>query len=181
MNQLPSRSARHKRRGKNEAWEWLQALVIAVVLALIIRYFIFEPFNVSGPSMMNTLHDGDFVLVNKIVYQYRMPKRGEVIVFEAPGHKDYIKRVIAVENDTIEAQNGVVRVNGHSINEPYLADGTHTSEIKLQKVPKGHVFVMGDNRTNSSDSRELGPISVDKIVGRADVVFWPLNDFRVLW
>ncbi|BCU82142.1 signal peptidase I [Polycladomyces abyssicola] len=179
MNQLPSRSARHKRRGKNEAWEWLQALVIAVVLALIIRYFIFEPFNVSGPSMMNTLHDGDFVLVNKLVYQYRMPKRGEVIVFEAPGHKDYIKRVIAVENDYIEAQNNVVRVNGRSINEPYVA--TRTDDIKLQKVPKGYVFVMGDNRMNSSDSRELGPIPVDKIVGRADIVFWPLNDFRVLW
>jgi signal peptidase I len=179
MNQLPSRSARHKRRGKNEAWEWLQALVIAVVLALIIRYFIFEPFNVSGPSMMNTLHDGDFVLVNKLVYQYRMPKRGEVIVFEAPGHKDYIMRVIAVENDYIEAQNNVVRVNGRSINEPYVA--TRSDDIKLQKVPKGYVFVLGDYRMNSSDSRELGPIPVDKIVGRADIVFWPLNDFRVLW
>lgn len=181
MNQLPSRSARHKNRGKSEVLEWLQALVIAVVLALIIRFFVFEPFNVSGPSMMNTLHDGDFVLVNKIVYQYRMPKRGEVVVFEAPGHKDYIKRVIAVENDTIEAQNNVVRVNGRSIDEPYLADGTRTSDIKLQKIPKGYIFVMGDNRMNSSDSRELGPISVNKIVGRADVVFWPLRDFRVLW
>ncbi|PTX61269.1 signal peptidase I [Melghirimyces profundicolus] len=98
MSEFTPRSARHgrrRRRGNDEAWEWVQALAIAIVLALIIRYFIFSPFSVSGPSMLSTLHNGDLVIVNKVVYLFRDPKPGEVVVFHATEDKDYIKRVIA--------------------------------------------------------------------------------------
>ncbi|MDA8352294.1 MAG: signal peptidase I [Firmicutes bacterium] len=186
MSEFTPRSAKHgrrRRRGNDEAWEWVQALAVAVVLALIIRYFIFSPFSVSGPSMMSTLHNNDLVIVNKVLYMFRDPKPGEVIVFHATEEKDYIKRVIALPGQTVSAYNNVVRVNGESIEEPYIDEGNRTADFGPVKVPEGHVFVMGDNRMNSSDSRnpEVGPVPIDHVVGRADVIFWPLKDFQVLW
>ncbi|MFC4076412.1 signal peptidase I [Salinithrix halophila] len=183
MSEFTPRSARHGRqsRGNDEAWEWVQALAIAVVLALIIRYFVLSPFSVAGPSMLSTLHNGDKVIVNKMIYLIRDPEPGEVIVFHASEDKDYIKRVIALPGQTVSAQNNVVRVDGRSIEEPYIDERNRTADFGPVKVPKDHVFVLGDNRMNSSDSRELGPIPLDRLVGRADVIFWPMNDFSFLW
>ncbi|OYD06460.1 signal peptidase I [Paludifilum halophilum] len=183
MSEFTPRSARHgrKKRGDNEAWEWIQALAIAVVLALVIRYMVFSPFSVSGPSMLSTLHNGDLVIVNKMIYLFRDPEPGEVIVFHASKNKDYIKRVIAMPGDVVSAQNNIVRVNGESIDESYIDEGNRTADFGPVEVPENHVFVMGDNRMNSSDSREIGPISLDKVVGRADIIFWPPDDFSFLW
>ncbi|MDR6227293.1 signal peptidase I [Desmospora profundinema] len=185
MSEFISRSTRRNRhnRESNEAWEWVQALAIAVVLALVIRSFIFSPFSVSGPSMLSTLHNGDLVIVNKVIYLFRDPEPGEVIVFHAPENRDYIKRVIAMPGQTVSAQNNVVRVDGASIDEPYIDEGNRTADFGPVEVPEGHVFVMGDNRMNSSDSRDnsLGTVPLDQVVGRADVVFWPLEDFSLLW
>ncbi len=183
MNQLPPRSFRYKQNKDKEAWEWIQAFIIAVILALLIRFFVFSPFNVSGPSMSSTLQDGDLVIVNKLITRIKPPERGDIIVFHATEDKDYIKRVIALPGETISAQNNQVRINGESIDEPYIDPGNHTEDFSPVRVPEGHVFVMGDNRRDSTDSRSstLGPVPIDKIVGRADLVFWPLKDFRFLW
>jgi signal peptidase I len=166
--------------GKKAAWDWIQAILIAVVLAIIIRLFVFEPFNVSGPSMKETMHTGDLVIVNKLIYKIRDPKPGEVIVFHAPEHKDYIKRVIALPGEKLEARNNKVYINGKEIKEPYLADNVRTQDFSEVIVPPGHIFVMGDNRMDSTDSRVLGPISIDKLVGRADLIYWPLSEFKFL-
>lgn len=183
MSEFSPRSVRHgkQKQGGNEVWDWLQALAIAMLLALIIRYFVFSPFSVAGPSMMSTLHDGDRVLVNKVIYYIRDPKPGEVVIFHAPTEKDYIKRIIGVPGQEVSAQNNYVRVDGEAIGEPYLDEGKRTADFGPVKVPEGYVFVMGDNRTNSSDSREIGPVPIEQVVGRADVIFWPIRDFSFLW
>ncbi|SDW00554.1 signal peptidase I [Marininema mesophilum] len=183
MSEFVPRSEKHGRqqRGSDEAWEWLQALAIAVVLALIIRELVFSPFSVSGSSMMSTVHDKDKVVVNKLIYRISDIKVNDVVVFEAPEKKDYIKRVIGLPGDVVSAQNNVVRVNGKSIDEPYVDQGNRTEDFGPVKVPANHIYAMGDNRSNSKDSRELGPISMDKVIGRADVIFWPIKNYSFLW
>jgi signal peptidase I len=168
-------------RKKWNSWEWAVAAVLAVALAVLIRLFVFEPFNVSGPSMEDTLHTGDLIIVNKLIYQIREPERGEVIVFHAPQQKDYVKRVIALPGETVEAKNDKVLVNGKELDEPYIKQDVHTLDFDAQKVPPGHVFVMGDNRSNSTDSREIGPIPLNQVIGRADVVYWPFSEWKLLW
>jgi signal peptidase I len=128
---------------------------------------------------------GDRVLVNKLSYKLHDVHRGDVVVFERPPGastgeddeiKDLIKRVVAVEGDTIEAKQGVVYVNDERLDEDYLEPGTPTEELPRETIPAGHVFVMGDNRTNSEDSRVFGPIDEDDIVGRAFIRVLPITD-----
>jgi signal peptidase I len=174
----------------NEIWEWIKALFIAVILALVIRYFLFAPFVVEGDSMNPNLHDGDRLIVNKIIYTIGSVKRGEVIVFHATEEKDYIKRVIALPGDTIELTDDRLIINGKPIEEPYLksviesakmqGSSYNTRDYGPMEVPEGHIIVFGDNRPNSQDSRDLGPISINKLVGRADIVFWPMDSFQLI-
>lgn len=168
----------------SEAWEWIKALLIAACLVFLIRYFIFAPFIVEGPSMEPNFHTGERLIVNKIVYAIRKPDRGEVVVFHAPAGIDYIKRVIALPGETVKIQNNKVLVNGKEIDEGYIQEAIDQKAQNGEKynrdfpettVPEGSVFVMGDNRLNSSDSRMIGPVTYDKIVGRADVIFWPFG------
>lgn len=168
----------------NEAWEWIKALLIAAGLVFLIRYFIFAPFIVEGPSMEPNFHTGERLIVDKIIYSIRKPERGEVIVFHAPAGIDYIKRVIALPGETVKIENNKVFVNGKEIDESYIREAVDQKAKNGEKynrdypettVPEGSVFVMGDNRLNSQDSRAIGPIGYDKIVGRADVIFWPLG------
>ncbi|GAB7388119.1 signal peptidase I [Bacillaceae bacterium] len=172
---------------KNEIWEWVKALAIAIVLAFIIRTFLFAPFVVDGTSMMPTLHDGERLIVNKLIYLLGEPERGNIIVFKATEDRDYIKRVIAVGGETVEMKDDQLYINGKPVDEPYLeeykkqahAEGRLlTNDFGPVKVPEGEIFVMGDNRENSKDSRVIGTIPLEKVIGRADVVFWPLSDFR---
>jgi signal peptidase I len=186
MSPFAPRSERFGKKKKSSAkkkqiWEWIRAVALAVVLAVIIRSFIFEPFNVSGPSMRETMHTGDLVIVNKLIYKLRDPKPGEVIVFHAIEHKDYIKRVIALPGESVEAKNNKLMINGKIVEEPYLDENTRTLDFDMRKVPPGHVFVLGDNRMDSTDSRVIGPIPIKKIIGRADLVYWPLRNFKFLW
>jgi signal peptidase I len=170
---------------KNEAWEWTKALLIAAALVILIRWFIFAPFIVDGPSMEPNFHTGERLIVNKIIYTIRSPERGEVVVFHAPSGVDYIKRVIALPGEKIRIQDNKVYVNGEVLPEAYIQEAVDNEKSKTGRnynadfqettVAEGTVFVMGDNRINSSDSRMIGSVSYDKIVGRADVRFWPLK------
>jgi len=175
----------HANTFKTEAWEWTKALLIAAGLVFLIRWFIFAPFIVEGPSMEPSFHTGERLIVNKIVYSIRKPERGEVVVFHAPAGIDYIKRVIALPGEKVKIADNKVYVNGEVLEEPYLQavideraknGEKYNRDFPETTVAEGTVFVMGDNRTNSSDSRMIGSIPYDKIVGRADVVFWPVKD-----
>lgn len=177
------------RAKKNELWEWLKALGIAIILAFLIRTFLFAPFIVEGESMETTLHNSEKLVVNKAIYYLQDPKPGDIIVFHAEQKRDYIKRVIAVAGDTVEVKNDELYVNGKLVEEPYLAQ--HKEQAKAQgepfftndfppvQIPPEHIFVMGDNRLNSHDSRAIGPVAVSTVVGRAEFTFWPLGDIRV--
>src|SRR6266702_2096241 len=176
-------------------------LLVAFLLALLIKTFLIQAFYIPSASMENTLLIGDRVLVNKLVYRFHPPRRGDIIVFEDPHppaephrnpasaflhwlteglgvsnspQKDFIKRVIALPGETIEIQQGQVFINGKPIGEPYLNPIKDLSSYPPTKIPADRLFVMGDNRANSNDSRrELGLIPFDKVVGRAFVVIWP--------
>ncbi|NEW05523.1 signal peptidase I [Paenibacillus sp. SYP-B3998] len=173
---------------KNETWEWIKALVIAGVLVIIIRWFLFSPFIVDGDSMRPNFFTGERLIVNKIVYDIRTPKRGEVIVFHAPEGKDYIKRVIGLPGETVKVDGDKVYINGQEIDQAFIKEAVEQAakeghayntlaNFPETKIPENEVFAMGDNRSNSKDSRDkrVGFVPFDKIVGRAEVIFWPVN------
>lgn len=166
-----------------EIKDWVISILIAVVLAFFIRYFIVELYMVEGPSMRPTLANGERLVVNKFLFRFRAPERGEIIVFRYPRDpsRDFIKRVIGVPGDTIEVKEGRVFVNGQLQNENYILEKTRGS-YPLATVPAGHVFVMGDNRNNSEDSRfrDVGFVSNELIKGKAVVVFWPVDHLKSL-
>lgn len=186
-------------KGKNELWEWIKALLVALIVVLVIRSFIFTPTIVSGPSMLPNFENGERLIVNKFIYYFKEPERGEVIVFHAPEAKDYIKRVIALPGDTIKVIGDDVYVNGDLIDEPYLTEAIEAANrsgrsynrynfkitaegIEAATVPEDALFVMGDNRSHSKDSRDdsVGFVPIDEVVGRVDVVFWPLTNFHIV-
>ena len=180
-----------KNRVVKEVRDWIIALGVAIIAALLIRTYLFAPVLVDGQSMMPTLHDQNRMIVNKIGYIVGEPERGDIVVFHATEERDYIKRVIGLPGDTVEYDNDVLLINGKKVDEPYLdeykkqiEDGTLTDNFKVEelygikKIPKGKYWLMGDNRRFSQDSRHLGPIERNKIVGKTNLVFWPLNDFR---
>ncbi|NMB20331.1 MAG: signal peptidase I [Firmicutes bacterium] len=166
----------------NWSWlwrEWIRPLGGAVVLAAFIIVFVGQSFRVDGASMENTLVDGERVMVDKVTYRFREPRHGEIIVLNMPGSR-FIKRVIAVGGDTIEERFGVVYVNGLPIDEPYV-DNKTTMTWGPFTVPEGHVWVMGDNRPRSDDSRgTVGFLPIKDIVGRAIFRYWPLNKISAM-
>jgi signal peptidase I len=179
----------NEEKKKNETWEWTKALLIAFGLAAIIRIFLFTPIVVDGESMMPTLVHGDKMIVNKIGYTIGEPDRFDIVVFHAPEKKDYIKRVIGLPGDEIKYQDDVLYINGEPFDEPYLdqykaeiLDGTLTENFVIEEklgsktVPEGYVFVLGDNRRKSKDSRMIGFVSIDEIIGSTKTVFWPIKN-----
>lgn len=166
-----------------EIKDWIVSIAIAVVLALGIRYFIVELYLVDGPSMRPTLQSAERLVVNKFIYRFRTPERGEILVFRYPRDpsRDFIKRVIAIPGDTIEIKDGRVYVNSTLMNEPYILSKTR-GDYPLATVPEGHIFVMGDNRNNSEDSRfaDVGFVPYELIKGKAVLVFWPFSQFKSL-
>lgn len=181
----------YTKKEKNEIWEWTKALFIAFGLALLIRYFLFTPIVVDGKSMKPTLYDGDRMIVNKIGYKLGEPNRYDIVVFHAPEKKDYIKRVIGLPGDHITYKNDQLYINGEPLDEPYLkslkeelneGEGTLTGDFTLEEltdktiIPEGYVFVMGDNRGYSKDSRAIGLIPMEEIIGNTSFIFWPPSE-----
>ncbi len=205
----PIEEREEEERSHRPFWRELPVLVVlAFVVALLIKTFLLQAFYIPSASMEPTLVEGDRVLVEKISYRFHEPRRGDVVVFEkevgppvgtlepeetspwedlvngvrslfgfpTAGTQDFIKRVVAVEGDTVEGRDGQVFVNGEPVAEPYLAPATEISAFGPAEIPPGMIFVMGDNRTNSDDSRSFGPVEADVVVGRAFVLIWPPAD-----
>ncbi|MFD0587851.1 signal peptidase I [Paenibacillus sp. GCM10027627] len=194
---LPERSSRSGKAGKKggaykEIVEWVKALVIAVVLVFFIRQFLFSPFIVDGPSMKPNFETGERLIVNKILYTFSEPKFGEVVVFDVPEQgRKFIKRVIGVPGDKIRLEGDELYINDKKVEEPYIKeaiaeahargelyndrDNFPNNAVTESVVPEGTIFALGDNRGDSTDSRMIGFVKDDEIVGRADVIFWPLD------
>lgn len=194
-----------RRRGEktpaNRAfWKELPVLiVVALVVAVLIKTFLVQAFFIPSASMRDTLLEGDRVMVNKLAYRFGEPGRGDVIVFDSPLEQGsdgenilgaivrnvgealglstpdtaLIKRVVAIGGDTIEIRNNRVFVNSNPVDEPYLRESVRMSAFGPEEIPTGHVFVMGDNRNQSEDSRRFGPIPESDIIGRAFIRVWP--------
>ena len=181
-------------RVKSVFREYGEALLVALLLALFIRSFVVQAFKIPSGSMLPTLQIGDHILVNKFVYGVRVPyfgtlivpvgkpRRGDVVVFIYPQDedKDFIKRVVGVEGDSVEVRDKRLFVNGEPVADPYarFAEGEDGRTVAPRdnfgpfKVPAGYIFVMGDNRDRSYDSRFWGPVSLDKVKGKAFLIYW---------
>lgn len=167
----------------------VQTFLIAAAIFLIIYVFLFRPFQVNGESMYPNFYNNEYVLTNLVVLRFNNPILGDVIVFKAPPEpeKDYIKRVIGLPGDTISLRNGSVIRNGKILDESaYLKSdvktyfGSFLKDGETVKVPSGEYFVMGDNRGESSDSREWGFVGRTAIIGESLFVYWPPSRARVI-
>lgn len=157
----------------------LETLFISAVLFLAINA-VSARIRVDGFSMEPSLHSGEFVIVNKLAYRFGEPHRGDVIVFRFPRdpQQEYIKRVIGLPGDEVVVSQGTVQVNGEALDEPYILQAP--AYRGRWQVPEGHLFVLGDNRNNSSDSHNWGPVALDFVVGKAEVVYWPISDWGLV-
>jgi len=177
--------------------EWVVVVGVALGMALLVRGFLLQQFYISGPSMESTMFQDNRVLVNKLSYRLHDIGRGDVVVFdrittdgEVVQHDDLIKRVIGLPGETIEIRECVVFIDGEELPEPYLNeydvqqinldDRCRVPELEPTVVSKDHIFVMGDNRPQSFDSRMFGEIETELVVGRAFSLIWPLRDARWL-
>ncbi|MEJ2597164.1 MAG: signal peptidase I [Anaerolineales bacterium] len=158
----------------------LETILLAVVLFIGINA-ISARIRVESISMQPTLYEGDFVIVNKLAYKLGTPSRGDIIIFHAPPDptgEPYIKRVIGLPGDTIEVKGGAVYINGEPLREPYIKAAPNYQ--KTFHVPADSLFVLGDNRNNSSDSHSWGPVPIHSVIGKAEVVYLPFNHWQVL-
>ncbi|WP_258871025.1 signal peptidase I [Virgibacillus dokdonensis] len=183
------------RKKYREEWlGWGKTILIALGLAFIIRTFLFAPIVVEGPSMLPTLHNGDQMMVNKIIYDLKDPKRFDIVVFHASSEKDFIKRVIGLPGDHVEVRNNILYINGKEIEQNFLNGQANKTQAKIytnnftledlpgsyRKIPEDYVLVLGDNRENSMDSRSLGLIPMDQIVGKTNFIYWPFERMQLI-
>ncbi|WMM23517.1 signal peptidase I [Tissierella sp. MB52-C2] len=172
----------NNKKVKNETIEWIKSIATAVVIAILIKTFIFNTTYVLGNSMYPTLHEKDRLFANKVSLYFHGPSRGDVIVLKAPDapDKDYIKRVIGVAGDVVEIKDGEVYVNGDMLEESYISSDAYThvyDDKNIWEVPEGSVFVLGDNRDEgaSKDSRYFGCISTKSIKGITGFRYFPID------
>ena len=159
---------------------WIRDIGLAMLIVLAITTFI-KPTIVHGTSMTPTLQDGDYLLVSKQAYTFENPERGEIIIFPVgEDNKLYIKRVIGLPGDVITIKNGDVYVNGEANDQKYTLDGFTSGNIDEMIVPDGELFVLGDNRLNSIDSREIGTQKIDDVKGVAFIRLWPPATFGII-
>ncbi len=174
----------------NVIFDWIKAGILGIILFIFIRSFLFSSYEVDGNSMESTLSNGDKLLVNKIGYEFGSISRFDIIVFHANNGNDYVKRVIGLPGDDISYRQDRLYVNGEYIEEPYLhaarepvlgqkstGDFTLSDVTDSEKVPEGQLFVLGDNRINSLDSRHFGFVAIENVVGKVNIRYWPIEDF----
>ncbi len=168
--------------------EFIQSIVLALSVFVVIYLFVAQPNEVKGSSMVPNFIDGEFLLTEKISYQFGEPKRGDVVIFRAPPSEpcsenqcEYIKRIIGLPGDRVMVQNGNVYLNGELLDQSFLpvgtmsSSGTFSEEGVEKTVPDGTYLCFGDNRPGSRDSREFGPIKKDLIIGKAFFKYWPIQ------
>ena len=179
-----TRARRRQRTRRRNTIEWVLVIVGAILVAVVVRTFFLQAFRIPSASMYPTLKVNDRVVVNKLSYKLHDIHRGDVVVFDRPANlpaapgdpDDLIKRVIGLPGESVVAKNGSVYIDNRKLSEPYLPKSVSTLNFdKPITVPAGDVFVMGDNREDSTDSRKFGPIAQDEIVGRAFMRIWPLS------
>lgn len=167
-------------------WEFVEAIVFALAVFVVVYLFLFQPNQVKGQSMDPTFHDGEYILTDKISFRLGLPERGDVVVFKSPKNSDidFIKRIIALPGEKIKISGGKVYVNGNPLDESAYLDGsvyTGPESFLLENqeitVPEGKYFVMGDNRSHSSDSRDFGPVIPSEFIGKVFFRYWPLERF----
>jgi signal peptidase I len=193
IDQPPYEPHKPKPPPKKAVWvtwiEWGILIVSALAIAFLIKTFLFQAFYIPSDSMLPTLQRNDRVLVNKLAYKVHDVHRGDIVVFKAPkdvdpSFKDLVKRVIGLPGETIEGRRGKVYINNKLLPEPYLPKGTYTdfNALKPFKIPPDTYWVMGDNRTNSRDSRFFAAHVIPKkdIVGRVFIRIWPLSRIDLL-
>jgi len=168
--------------------EWIESILIAVILALLVRAFIIQAFKIPTGSMRPTLIERDRIFVSKFIYRFREPEVGDVIVFKdvEEKKKDLIKRLIAKEGDVVEIVKGRIKINGKLVDEPpisefyYYSRGGFGREGIDIKIPKDSFYVLGDNSASSKDSRYWGFVPKKNIIGKAVLIYWPLNRLRLI-
>ncbi|MFA4992063.1 MAG: signal peptidase I [Candidatus Omnitrophota bacterium] len=169
--------------------EWVEPIVIAVILALIIRAFVVQAFKIPTGSMRPTLIEGDRILVNKFIYRFAQPKRGDIIVFVSPEDKkkDFIKRLVGLPGETIQMQNGSILINGEDVGGEgnlkeryYYNRGDFGKENESVKIPDDAYYVLGDNSISSRDSRYWGFMPKKYLLGKAFLIYWPPNRIKVI-
>jgi signal peptidase I len=181
--------------------EWVESIIIAVILALVIRTFVVQAFKIPSGSMIPTFQVGDRIFVNKFIYgarvpflnmnlpSLRQPKRGDIVVFIAPDapQKDFVKRLIAVGGEKVEIRDGMILVNGKRIENPpsirsvyYYNSGNYSREGQIIDVPKDSYFVLGDNSASSRDSRFWGFVPKKNLLGKVILIYWPLHRMKII-
>lgn len=162
------------------ALEVVILFVIAYVIAYILGHFIFGNFEIQQRSMEPTVYESERVIINRLVYTFRSPERGDIIILLDPisRQRDFIKRVVGLPGEQVEVREGHAYVNGKRLKEAYLSKDTGQDRVGPIKIPPNQYYVMGDNRGNSTDSRAFGPIPRTSILGRVMVVWWPPDEIR---
>jgi signal peptidase I len=174
------------RKWRSNLVDWIKALIIAMVIVVLLQTYVFNLSKVKGESMQPTLHEQDRLFVDKIVYAFAKPKRGEVVILRDPspdvGKQYLVKRVVAIPGDELQISNHQLIVNGVVQSESYTNTGIEDNKPFHLTLQADEYFVMGDNRHHekSKDSRRFGPVHSSDIIGRADMIVWPLSNFRWL-
>ncbi len=167
-------------------WDFFKVFLIALLIIVPIRFYLFQPFIVNGKSMQPNFHDGEYLIIDEISYRFNQPKRGDVAVIRAPGDSNeyFIKRIIGLPNETVDISGGRVTIKnetnpeGFILDESYLSKNTATFGNLRVTLDSEHYYVLGDNRIASSDSRSFGPVSRDAIVGRVFLRAFPVQKFE---
>ncbi|MDC3416554.1 signal peptidase I [Aquibacillus salsiterrae] len=166
---------------KNKWFLWIKIILLGLFIALLLRTFVFSTSLVQGESMYPTLQNGDRLLFNKLIYLTEEPSRGDIVIIKRP-LKNYVKRVIALPNETIEVKDHVLRIDGIPYNQNFLTKSQqmHSANFRPIKVPPNSYFVMGDNRPISRDSRNgLGFVFKDEIIGKSELIIFPFSEWSV--
>jgi signal peptidase I len=190
-----------KDKVKSQVREWAESIIIAVILALIIRAFVVQAFKIPSGSMIPTFQVGDRIFVNKFLYGARIPFtdirlpalrrpiRGDIIVFRSPedGKKDFVKRLIATEGETVEIRDGKIYVDNKVVVDPaaiqrvyYYNNGDYGSQSQVIKVPKDSYYALGDNSASSRDSRYWGFVPKKNLIGKVVVIYWPMHRMKAV-